>query len=350
MRRMKTFGLRRDERQNVLELLRRREEEGAVDLVDLDPDRNRRARATPSGSPSIVPSGASRNSRVTPSTLVTSAMRRMKRKAAENDAHLHRDGEVHEHGEEERRPSRTITSLLGRAQERRRRSATRSCGTPRPRGSPRALRAGPGSPSGRAAGARRERSRHAIMPATGVRPPFFTFVAVRAIAPVAGIPPKSAEAMFATPCPTSSTFDLWRLPIMPSATTAESSDSIAASSATVTAGGKSSRSAPGASTGGIAAAGVRPATRRSASRSSRPGDAADAAAALAATMATIGAGIFRETRGHTSRIASDRRRDPDGGRRQRPDRSAEGRPLLEEWPPEPRPSAGRGDPSSPRKR
>ena len=28
------------------------------------------------------------------------------------------------------------------------------------------------------------------IPATGVRPPFFTFVAVRAMAPVAGIPPK----------------------------------------------------------------------------------------------------------------------------------------------------------------
>ena len=45
----------------------------------------------------------------------------------------------------------------------------------------------------------------------------------------------------ATPCATSSTLDLWRPPIMPSATTAESSDSIAASSAIVNAGEKSSR-------------------------------------------------------------------------------------------------------------
>ena len=45
------------------------------------------------------------------------------------------------------------------------------------------------------------------IPATGVRPPFFTFVAVRAIAPVAGIPPKSGEAMFATPCATNSMFE-----------------------------------------------------------------------------------------------------------------------------------------------
>ncbi len=38
-----------------------------------------------------------------------------------------------------------------------------------------------------------------VIPATGVRPPFLTFVAVRAIAPVAGMPPNSEEAMFATP-------------------------------------------------------------------------------------------------------------------------------------------------------
>ena len=74
------------------------------------------------------------------------------------------------------------------------------------------------------------------MPATGVRPPFLTFVAVRAMAPVAGMPPKIGDAMFATPCATSSMFERWRPPIMPSATTAESSDSIAASSAIVKAG------------------------------------------------------------------------------------------------------------------
>src|SRR2546427_8531167 len=33
-----------------------------------------------------------------------------------------------------------------------------------------------------------------VMPATGVRPPFLTFVAVRAIAPVAGIPPNSGRS------------------------------------------------------------------------------------------------------------------------------------------------------------
>ena len=74
------------------------------------------------------------------------------------------------------------------------------------------------------------------MPATGVRPPFLTFVAVRAMAPVAGMPPNSGDAMFATPCATSSMFERCRPPIIPSATTADSSDSTAPSSAMVNAG------------------------------------------------------------------------------------------------------------------
>ena len=75
-----------------------------------------------------------------------------------------------------------------------------------------------------------------VIPATGVRPLFFTFVAVRAMAPVAGIPPNSGEAMFAMPWATSSMLERWRPPIMPCATTAENSDSIAASNAMVKAG------------------------------------------------------------------------------------------------------------------
>ena len=75
-----------------------------------------------------------------------------------------------------------------------------------------------------------------VMPATGVRPPFLTFVAVRAIAPVAGIPPNSGDAMFATPCATSSMLERCRPPIMPSDTTAERSDSTAPSRAIVNAG------------------------------------------------------------------------------------------------------------------
>src|SRR5437773_2697246 len=62
------------------------------------------------------------------------------------------------------------------------------------------------------------------IPAIGVRPPFFTFVAVRAIAPVAGIPPNNGEAILAMPCATSSMLERWRPPIMPSATTADRGD------------------------------------------------------------------------------------------------------------------------------
>ena len=80
------------------------------------------------------------------------------------------------------------------------------------------------------------------MPATGVRPPLLMLVAVRAMAPVAGMPPKSGEAMLATPCATSSMLERWRPPIMPSATTAERSDSIAPSAAMANAGPTSSRS------------------------------------------------------------------------------------------------------------
>ena len=50
------------------------------------------------------------------------------------------------------------------------------------------------------------------MPATGVRAPERMLVAVRAMAPVAGIPPKSGETMLAIPCATSSTLGLWRSP------------------------------------------------------------------------------------------------------------------------------------------
>ncbi len=41
-------------------------------------------------------------------------------------------------------------------------------------------------------------------PATGVRPPLLMLVAVRAMAPVTGMPPKSGETTLATPWATSS--------------------------------------------------------------------------------------------------------------------------------------------------
>ncbi len=74
------------------------------------------------------------------------------------------------------------------------------------------------------------------MPDTGDTAPARMFVAVRAIAPVAGRPPKSGDTMLATPCAKSSVFGLCRSPPIRSATTAESSDSMAPSIATVTAG------------------------------------------------------------------------------------------------------------------
>ena len=64
------------------------------------------------------------------------------------------------------------------------------------------------------------------------------FVAVRAIAPVAGRPPKSGLKIFAIPWPISSLFESCFEPIIPSATTAERRDSMAASTAIETAVGK----------------------------------------------------------------------------------------------------------------
>ena len=56
------------------------------------------------------------------------------------------------------------------------------------------------------------------------------------MAPVAGKPPNSGDAMFATPWATSSTLESCRSPLMRSATIADISDSIAPSMATVMAG------------------------------------------------------------------------------------------------------------------
>jgi hypothetical protein len=44
-------------------------------------------------------------------------------------------------------------------------------------------------------------------PATGLLAPLRMFVAVRAMAPVAGMPPKIDARQFAMPCPTSSLFE-----------------------------------------------------------------------------------------------------------------------------------------------
>src|SRR6266851_5156566 len=81
-----------------------------------------------------------------------------------------------------------------------------------------------------------------IIPDTGVFAPDRMLVAVLAMAPVAGSPPNNGERMFATPCPMSSTFGLCLSPLMRSETTADISDSIAPSMATVIAGEINGRS------------------------------------------------------------------------------------------------------------
>ena len=76
-------------------------------------------------------------------------------------------------------------------------------------------------------------------PAIGLRPPLLMFVIVRAIAPVAGIPPKNGTTIFAMPWAINSVFELCLSPITPSATIADSRLSIAPNIAIVKAAGKS---------------------------------------------------------------------------------------------------------------
>ena len=78
-----------------------------------------------------------------------------------------------------------------------------------------------------------------MIPAIGVIPPLLMFVIVRAIAPVTGIPPKIGETIFAAPCAINSVFELCLSPVTPSATVADSNDSIAPSIAIVKAAGNS---------------------------------------------------------------------------------------------------------------
>src|SRR2546430_258113 len=75
--------------------------------------------------------------------------------------------------------------------------------------------------------------------ASGERAPARMLVAVRARAPVAAMPPKNGAAMLARPWPTSSASGSWRFPVIPSAMTAERSDSIAPSIAIANAAGSS---------------------------------------------------------------------------------------------------------------
>ena len=78
--------------------------------------------------------------------------------------------------------------------------------------------------------------------AIGERAPERMFVAVRAIAPVAGMPPKNGVTTLAMPSASSSASGSWRVPAMPSAITADSSDSMPPSIATANAPDSSARS------------------------------------------------------------------------------------------------------------
>ncbi len=128
---------------------------------------------------------------------------------------------------------------------------------------------------------------------------------MRAIAPVAGIPPNTGDATFATPCAISSMFERWRFPVIPSATTAERSDSMPASRAMVIAGLASARSSPGRRLG---SAGAGSANERAPKREPIVSTSSFNAHAIAeqTTSATNGLGTRDVTRGHSSmmRIAS----------------------------------------------
>jgi len=81
-----------------------------------------------------------------------------------------------------------------------------------------------------------------IIPAIGVFAPERIFVAVRAIAPVAGRPPNSGEKILAMPWPTSSTLGYVLVSAHAVGDDADMRDSIAPSMATVMAGEINGRS------------------------------------------------------------------------------------------------------------
>ena len=134
-----------------------------------------------------------------------------------------------------------------------------------------------------------------MIPATGVFAPERKLVAVRAIAPVTGMPPTNGVTRFATPCATSSTFELWRSPDIESATTAESRLSMAASSATVNAEGSRGRIRSGAELRDMQIAETPEECRRTSSRSSRRAARKPRSRAVAVSSATIEPGTLGTT-------------------------------------------------------
>lgn len=132
------------------------------------------------------------------------------------------------------------------------------------------------------------------------RPPERTFTAVRAIAPVAGMPPNSADPIEAMPCPTSSRSGSKRpVSAIEAATRPDNSDSTAASAATVAAVGRSAPSAVGSSAGRLGAG--RPAGSAPMRVS---GFGITSASRLTTTMPTSDPGIAAWMRGASSMHAA----------------------------------------------
>ena len=152
--------------------------------------------------------------------------------------------------------------------------------------------------------------------ASGERAPARMLVAVRASAPVAAMPPKNGATMLARPWPTSSASGSCRLPVMPSAMTAERSDSIAPSMAIANAEGRSfstRRKVNGPSphgscgsggSGGMPATSCPPMVVWNRVPSVSAGTPSAHAANVTVPIATSGAGTRRVRRGARRRSAS----------------------------------------------
>jgi len=156
-----------------------------------------------------------------------------------------------------------------------------------------------------------------VTAANGDRAPDRMLVAVRASAPVAAMPPKNGATMFPIPSATSSELGSCLVSVTPSATTADSSDSIAPSMAIANAAGSSSRIRPYPSgvvphgSAGVGNMDGMPATstpptmvwnRVPIVATSRAGNsrAIRATPAVTPAIAISGAGTLRVTRGNTT--------------------------------------------------
>ncbi len=129
-------------------------------------------------------------------------------------------------------------------------------------------------------------------PATGLLPPWRMFVAVRAIAPVAANPPNRPAPRLATPWPTSSWLGSCLVPSMPSATVAESNDSMAPKSATATAGCSSPTRVPNVARGSANGGSPRGIPPKAEPMVATPSGCVRVTNTVAATRATMGDGTL----------------------------------------------------------